>query len=99
VRGAGRAAFRLPPGTMPSSIMFYRGRNIPTFEDNLFVASEPGEQLLRLTFDRSQPRTIVDRAAAARTDRPLRLVAQAPDGAMYVATAQDLARIVPDRPW
>jgi glucose/arabinose dehydrogenase len=96
VRGLVRAAFRLPPGTLPSSIMFYRGRDIPAFEHDLFVASEAGEQLLRLTFDRSEPRTIVstERLLHARVG-PLRLVAQAPDGVMYVATALDLARIVP----
>jgi glucose/arabinose dehydrogenase len=99
VRGAVRAAFRLPPGTVPSSMMFYRGRDIAAFEDNLFVASEAGEQLLRLTFDRSEPRTIVSTERLLHTRiGPLRLVAQAPNGAMYVATAHDLARIVPDRP-
>jgi glucose/arabinose dehydrogenase len=95
VRGAVRAAHRLPTGTVPSSMMFYRGREIPAFEDDLFVASEAGEQLLRLSFDRSAPRTIVSTERLLHTRvGPLRVVAQRADGAMYVATSQDLARIV-----
>ncbi|MQA28712.1 MAG: hypothetical protein GEU82_02575 [Luteitalea sp.] len=98
VRGRVRAAFRLPAGATPSAAMFYRGRAIAPFENNLFVASAEGAQLLRFTFDVADPLRVVatERLLNGRIG-PIQVVAQGPDGSMYVATRNALARVVVPR--
>jgi glucose/arabinose dehydrogenase len=94
VRGTVRRAFRLPQGVGTSAMMFYRSGVIPEFEHNLFIASQSGEQLLRITFDSADPLRIAGSESLLRGRvGPLRLVAEAPDGAIYVATRHELARL------
>jgi glucose/arabinose dehydrogenase len=94
-----RAAFRLPAGTTPSSALFYQGAAIASFENNLFVASETGTQLLRFTFDDGDPLKIVstERLLDARLG-PIRLVAQAPDRRIYITTRSMLVRLIAGQP-
>src|SRR5262249_18326286 len=66
VRGVVRAAYRLPPPTTAAGMTFYSGSVIPQFEGNLFVASDRGEDLLRIRFDPTDP------TRAASTERLLR---------------------------
>jgi len=91
-----RAAFRLPAGTAPSATLFYRGRTIPSFENNLFVASSSNSPLLRFTFAADDPLAIVatERLLDSQVGS-LRVVAQGPDGIMYLATSTTLARVIP----
>jgi aldose sugar dehydrogenase len=88
------AAFRLPAGTTITAAMFYRGRTIPAFEQNLFVASDSGDSLLRFVFAPGDSRKIVSTEPLLRAEvGPLRVVAQGPDGSIYVATRTALARL------
>jgi len=95
-RAAFRTSYALPAGTGASSAAFYRGDLMPIFKGNLFVAAELGRQLIRLRFDpnngtkiASVERMFQDQIGAVR------VVAQGPDGALYVATESVLYRLAP----
>jgi glucose/arabinose dehydrogenase len=93
-RGVLRAAFRLPQGTLASSVAFYWGGSNAAMRDNLLVASEEGRHLLRIRLDPQEPTRVV------ATERLLqdavggvRTVAVSPDGAIYVGTADAIGRL------
>ncbi|PWT82589.1 MAG: hypothetical protein C5B57_08440 [Blastocatellia bacterium] len=95
-RGVPRAAFALPPGTVPSSLAFYRSAGIPAMQNNLLIASAEGRHLLRVQVDRLDPPHIVS------TERllqdmigPVRTVAVGPDGVIYVGTPSAIGKLSP----
>ncbi len=98
--GQSRAAFRtsyaLPAGTGASSTVFYRGELMPIFKGNLFIAAEVGRQLVRLRFDPANASKIVS-VERLLTDQigGVRVVGEAPDGSLYVATESVLYRLAP----
>ena len=102
VRNAGqsRAAFRtsyaLPAGTGAASAAFYRGDLMSIFKGNLFIAAEMGRQLIRLRFDPDNASKIVS-VERMLTDQigAVRVVAEAPDGGLYIATESVLYRLAP----
>jgi glucose/arabinose dehydrogenase len=95
-RGQLQAALQLPDGTLPSSLAFYRGDRIPAIRDNLLVASEEGRHLLRIQLDPNQPTRIVATERLLQDEiGGIRLVAAGPDGAIYLATATTLGRLIP----
>jgi len=93
-RGTTVARYTLPAGVEPSGVAFYRGRLMPAFRDDLFLATSEG--LLRLRVDAADPRTIV---AAERMLREVasgaRAIGIGPDGAIYVCTPDALLRLTP----
>jgi glucose/arabinose dehydrogenase len=94
----GRIAMRyvLPDGTRPSPMVIYGGRLLPAFQGNLLLAGGENGGVLRVRFDASDPLKVV---SAERlfdsTGPPIRAVAAAPDGSIYVATPSTVMRIVP----
>lgn len=95
-RASLRASYALPAGTGAASAAFYRGDAISVFKGNLFLAAQTGRALMRLRFDPEDP------AKVASTERLLedqigaiRVVAEGPDGALYVATDSSLYKLVP----
>ncbi len=98
--GQSRAAFRtsyaLPAGTGAASAAFYRGDLMPMFKGNLFIAAEMGRQLIRLRFDPDNASRIVT-VERMLTDQigGVRVVSEAPDGGLYVATESVLYRLAP----
>ena len=88
-RGVTRAAQALPRASAPASIAFYRGTLIPAFTGSLLVASAEGRQLSRIAGQRVET-LLQDQAGGVSA------VAVAPGGAIYVANASSVARIVPD---
>lgn len=95
-RGMRLSSYALPRGTVPSSVAFYRGALIPAFRDDLLIASEQGRHLLRVRFDSADPTKVVG------TERLLqdaiggvRVVVMSPDGAIYLATGDAVARLGP----
>lgn len=72
------------PVISPSSLMFYSGDLFPQWKGNAFITSLSQAHLVRLVLEGDK---VVgeERLLADRKER-LRLVAQAPDGALYVLT-------------
>jgi glucose/arabinose dehydrogenase len=71
----------------PSGASFARGRGVPQFENDLFVATLRGTHLLRLRIDPTAPGRIVaqERLLEQRVGR-IREVVSGPDGYLYFAT-------------
>jgi aldose sugar dehydrogenase len=94
VRGVLRAAYRLPPPTTAAGLTFYSGTVIPQFEGNLFVASDDGEDLLRIRFDQADPTRVIWTERLLRSQiGAMRAIAEGPDGALYIATDTGLWRL------
>jgi glucose/arabinose dehydrogenase len=95
-RVATRTSYALPAGTGAASAAFYRGGLMPIFKDNLFIAAEMGRQLIRLRFDPDNGSRIVSVERLLQDQiGALRVVAAAPDGALYIATESLLYRLAP----
>jgi glucose/arabinose dehydrogenase len=88
-RGVTRGAQALPRASVPASIAFYRDTLIPAFTGSLLVASNEGRHLLRVAGQRVET-LLQDQAGGVGA------VAVAPGGAIYIANASSVARIVPD---
>jgi len=89
--GAGpvQAGFEQPvyfwdPVISPSSLMFYSGDLFPQWKGNAFVTSLSQAHLVRLVLDGD--RVVGEERLLADRKERLRLVRQAPDGALYVLT-------------
>jgi glucose/arabinose dehydrogenase len=69
---------------------------MPIFQGNLFIAAEMGRQLIRLRFDPDNASKIVS-VERMLTDQigGARVVSEAPDGSLYVATESALYRLAP----
>ena len=98
--GQSRAAFRtsyaLPAGTGAASAAFYRGDLMPIFKGNLFVAAEMGRELMRLRFDPDNASKIVSVERMLQDQiGAVRVVAEGPDGGLYIATESVLYRLAP----
>jgi glucose/arabinose dehydrogenase len=95
-RAAFRTSYALPAGTGAASAAFYRGSLMPIFQGNLFIAAEMGRQLIRLRFDPDNASKIVS-VERMLTDQigGVRVVSEAPDGSLYVATETVLYRLAP----
>jgi aldose sugar dehydrogenase len=94
-RGVVRSVIALPGGTLPSSVAFGHGNSLEALRNNLLVASDEGRHLLRIQLD---PR---DSTHVLTTERLLqdqiggiRLVAVAPDGSIYLGTANAIGRLI-----
>jgi glucose/arabinose dehydrogenase len=95
-RAASRTSYALPAGTGATSAAFYGSDRIPIFKGNLFIAAEMGRQLLRLRFDSENPSKIVSVERMLQDEiGAVRVVAEGPDGALYVATESLLYRLAP----
>ena len=73
------------PAIAPSGASFFRGRAIPQFENNLFVATLRGVHLLRLRLDASGRIAAQERLLDQRYGR-IRDVIAGPDGFLYFST-------------
>jgi glucose/arabinose dehydrogenase len=98
--GQSRAAFRtsyaLPEGTGAASAAFYRGDLMAMFKGDLFIAAETGRQLMRLRFDPDDASKVVSVERLLQDQiGGVRVVAEAPDGGLYLATENVLYRLAP----
>jgi glucose/arabinose dehydrogenase len=96
-RGAAlRTSYALPPGTGASSAVFYDGDLMPMFRGDLFIGADAGHQLMRLHFDRDNPTRITSVERLLKEEiGPVRVVANGPDGALYIANDTTLYRLRP----
>jgi glucose/arabinose dehydrogenase len=97
-RAGQRASYVLPGPVGASSLAFHRGVAIPQFRGDLFIAARDGGYLLRVRFDEQE------RTRAVTTEKMLegrlgevRAVLAGPDDALYVATANAVWRLIPNR--
>jgi glucose/arabinose dehydrogenase len=95
-RAAFRTAYALPAGTGAASAAFYRGNLMPIFKGNLFIAADTGRQLMRLRFDAENATKVVSVERMLQDQiGAVRVVTEAPDGALYIATESVLYRLAP----
>jgi glucose/arabinose dehydrogenase len=74
------------PAVAPSGASFYRGRVVPQFENNLFVATLRGLHLLRLQLDGSGSRIVARERLLDQRYGRIRDVVMGPDGLLYFCT-------------
>jgi glucose/arabinose dehydrogenase len=95
-RGAVRAAFALPAGTVPSAMAVYPDSGIAALRGNLLIASDKGRHLLRVRVDPSQPIRIVGTERLLQDQiGGVQSVTVGPDGAIYVGAAGAIWRLAP----
>ena len=96
VGSTSRARIALPAGTGTAGVAFYRGTLLPALTGDLLVAAEDGRHLLRLRFDERDPLRVVSSERLLQDAAgPIRTVAVAPDGVVYVATDHAMLRLGP----
>ena len=74
------------PAVAPSGASFYRGRAVPQFENNLFVATLRGTHLLRLQLDGAGARIVAQERLLEERYGRIRDVVLGPDGLLYLCT-------------
>ncbi|HEY3382177.1 MAG TPA: PQQ-dependent sugar dehydrogenase [Vicinamibacterales bacterium] len=96
MRTQSRQAYRFPEPVGVRGIAPYGAALVPQFRGDLFVAADEGRSILRVRFDPADPLTIAstERLLADRVGG-IRAVAIGTDGAIYFATTDTLARLVP----
>jgi glucose/arabinose dehydrogenase len=95
-RAAFRTAYALPEGTGAGSAAFYRGTLMPIFQKNLFVAAARARELIRLRFDPDNLTRIVTVERLLHDEiGAVRVVAEGPDGGLYIASDTGLYRLAP----
>ena len=77
---------RLQQRFLPAGASFYTGTTLAGFQNDLFVATVDGAQLVRIRFDRADPDRIVATEPLLEGVGRLRDVVTGPDGDLYVAT-------------
>jgi glucose/arabinose dehydrogenase len=95
-RAASRTSYALPQGTGATSASFYGGDLMPIFKGNLFVAAASARELIRLRFDQQNGSKIVSVERMLRGQPGgVRVVAEAPDGSIYLAGESGVYRLAP----
>jgi glucose/arabinose dehydrogenase len=95
-RAVAMVNYRLPAGTDPEGMAFYRGALIPGLAGDLLVASAEGGAIVRLKFDPGNRRRIVSSEYLLNgAVGPIQAIAAAADGAVYFCTMSELFMIVP----
>jgi glucose/arabinose dehydrogenase len=95
-RAAFHTSYALPEGTGATSAAFYRGDLTPIFKGDLFIAAEAARQLIRLRFDPENSSKIVTVERMLQDEiGAVRVVAEGPDGGLYIATESVLYRLAP----
>ena len=78
-------------------MMVYRGGSNPALRNNLFVASNEGRHLLRLSIEpNAPPRVVASEPLLQDVIGGIRVVTQGVDGAIYLCTATALGRLRPE---
>jgi glucose/arabinose dehydrogenase len=97
-RAAQRASHALPRPLGARSLAFYRGEAIPEFRGDMFIAASEAGYLLRVRFDPSDPlRAIASERLLDGRIGPVRAVAVAADGSLYVAGESAIWRLTRPR--
>jgi glucose/arabinose dehydrogenase len=97
-RSAQRASYPLPQPFGARALVFHPGGGVPGLRGDLLLAANDAGYLLRIRFDAADPRRIVtsERLLEGRIG-PVRAVAVASDGSIYVASDSSLWRLSAQR--
>ena len=84
------------PGIAPSNLILYTGELFPEWKGSVFVGALAGRALWRLAFssDGGTMRLVEREALFPDLGERVRDVRQGPDGALYLLTDGDYARVV-----
>ena len=98
-RSSARASYPLPDPFGARTLAFHHGEDTPEFRGNLLLAANDAAYLLRIRFDETNPQRIsaTERLLEGRIG-PVRAVAVARSGAIYVASDSALWRLAPLTP-
>jgi glucose/arabinose dehydrogenase len=80
------------PDIAPAGIAFYEGKLFPDWKGNLFVSALAGKSLIRLVL--KDDRVIAEERMLTDLNARIRGVSEGPDGALYVMTDGNEARIL-----
>ena len=80
------------PSIAPSGIAFYTGKLFPAWQGDLFVSALLGRSLVRLVL--KDDRVIAEQRLLTDLNARIRGVAEGPDGALYVMTDGNTAKIL-----
>jgi glucose/arabinose dehydrogenase len=91
-----RSAYVLPPPVDATSLAFYRGEQVRELRDDLFITARKGSYLLRVRFDPTDSSRVAstEKLLEGRLGEP-RAVAASADGALFVATRDNVWRLTP----
>jgi glucose/arabinose dehydrogenase len=84
------------PDIAPAGIAFYTGKQFPSWQGDLFVASLVGKSVIRLVLNND--RVVTEERLLSELNTRVRGVATGPDGALYVLTDGNggkILRVVP----
>jgi glucose/arabinose dehydrogenase len=90
--GMEQPAYFWTPDIAPGGISFYSGKLFPAWRGDLFVAALAGKHLVRLVL--KGDRVIGEERLLTELDARIRDVREGPDGALYVLTDRDGARLL-----
>jgi glucose/arabinose dehydrogenase len=79
-----------------TSLAFYRGEQVRELRDDLFITARKGSYLLRVRFDPTDSSRVAstEKLLEGRLGEP-RAVAASADGALFVATRDNVWRLTP----
>jgi len=80
------------PDIAPAGIAFYEGKLFPDWKGNLFVSALAGKSLVRLVL--KDDRVVAEERLLTDLNARIRGVSEGPDGALYVMTDGNEARIL-----
>ena len=84
------------PSIAPGSLLFYTGKALPGWTGSVFITGLSGEQLVRLEMKNgkvaAEEKLLMDRCVR------MKMVAQGPDGLLYVVTDEPKAELLRIRP-
>lgn len=90
--GMEQPAYFWTPDIAPGGISFYSGKLFPAWQGNLFVAALVGKHLVRLVLQGE--RVAGEERLLTELDTRIRDVREGPDGALYVLTDRDGAKVL-----
>jgi glucose/arabinose dehydrogenase len=90
--GMEQPAYFWTPDIAPGGISFYNGKLFPAWQGDLFVAALAGKHLVRLVLQGE--RVVGEERLLTELDARIRDVKEGPDGALYVLTDRDNARLL-----
>jgi aldose sugar dehydrogenase len=96
IRGSIQRSYPLPSASDTTGMVFYQGAGLPSFGGDLLIATERGQNILRVRFDGNVPPNIIATEQLLQNRiGPVRAVGIGRHGEIYFATNDTVAKLVP----